>query len=70
MTTSNNETKARRQAIATNEGMAKGYWKVVLTDGTLIYTSLSRRKTAAAFADEINQRGCYYDAFAKQVVDL
>jgi hypothetical protein len=46
-----------RKAVVSKEGMLKGYWKVVLTDGTLIETGMQSKKFAQHVADEVNRRG-------------
>lgn len=49
-----------RRAYASKEGMMKGYWKVVLTDGTVVVSGLGSKRYAVELADEINQQGFFY----------
>jgi hypothetical protein len=49
-----------RQALATNEGMMKGFWKVILSDGTVIQSGIQTKKFAVSLADKINRQG-YFD---------
>ena len=41
---------------ATNEGMAKGYWKVVGPEG-VVSSGMTSKKAALAFAKECTRRG-------------